>query len=722
MVVVVALAALWCAAASVLLRRRSMASDDNAGAWRWFSWACAIGAVILAPDAAFRAVGERPWAWAAVASLGSFAAGACAYQGMLYLHRRSGAIARVDDWSNGLASVLALVGAGNALAARFEPGMGWREQPCILQVATWVVVLGTATSLLGLTGLGRRPRAWAVLFGLWSLVALHVVTVASAVHDPAGRWATLGSGPIVPILWAACATAAVIATQRPASTPAREASASSAAGGATLVVALSLAIVVTDAAVSGGPTLATVVACSVAGMLGLVRLATLVGELSRLAASRVEARTDVLTGLANRRGFLESLTEACQRDDDAGLVILDMDGFKEVNDTLGHAGGDRYIEALAARFRRVVPAGVALARIGGDEFAAVVQPASGLDAVAEALLAAARQPLVVQGRTLALGASAGVATASRRELPAQELMRRADAAMYVAKRSGGELRPYDEQLDVLARSRQQLLRDLRGLLGPRVASGEYGNLVVYYQPQVDVETGVVHGAEALVRWEHPRLGLLRPAAFLPLVEEHGLTMALTTRVLGLATTDAVAWPRTLAVSVNVAAADLGDSRTLAAVENALAASGLAPWRLTLEVTETMLLRDPVASSELMQQLRRRGVRFSLDDYGTGYSSLTHLKDLPVDELKIDRSFVEQLATSMRTRAIVAGTVQVARGLDMTVVGEGVEDNRTLAALRAVGGHLSQGYLHATPLPEPIFRTWCAQRAVRAGDVVSPRES
>ena len=229
----------------------------------------------------------------------------------------------------------------------------------------------------------------------------------------------------------------------------------------------------------------------------------------------------------------------------------------------------------------------------------------------------------------------------------------------------------------------------------------------------------LRGGEALVRWVHPRLGLLNPAEFLPIVEDHGMTMALTNRVLGLATVDAAAWPRHLAVSVNVTAADLGDSRTQAAVEDALAASGLAAGRLTLEVTETMLLRDPDASSELMQRLRRRGVRFSLDDYGTGYSSLTHLKDLPVDELKIDRSFVAQLAVSRRTRAIVAGTVQVAHGLGMTVVGEGVEDDDALAALRAVGGDLSQGYLHARPLPEPRFREWCAEHAVMATWVPAP---
>ena len=717
---VVALAALWCAAAALLLRRRSAAGDGNARAWHSFAWASAIGAAMLAVDAAERAAGGQSWAWATVATVASLASGACAYQGLLHLHRRSGVTGRAGDWTNGLAGVLALVGAGNAVAARLTPGTDWLAQASIVQFATWVVVLGTATSLLGLTGLGRHPRAWVVLMGLWLLVAMYVGAVVSTLREPADPSALLGNGPIMPLAWAGCAAAAVIATRHPGPGLVREASASSAAAGATVVVASSLAIVVADAAVSGGPTPVTVVACAIAGTLGLVRLGTLVRELARLAASRVEARTDMLTGLANRRGFLEALTEACDGDEGAGLAILDMDGFKEVNDTLGHPGGDLYIAALATRFRAVVPAGgVVLARIGGDEFAAVVRPPAQLHAVAEALLAGAREPIDVQGRTLVLGASAGVATAGVHELAAHELMRRADAAMYVAKRSGGGLRPHDERLDVIARSRQQLLVDLRGLLGPQVATGDYGHLVVRYQPQVDVASGAVRGGEALVRWDHPRLGLLDPGEFLPIVEEHGMTMALTTRVLGLATTDAAGWPRHLAVSVNVAAADLGDARTQAAVEDALAASGLAPWRLTLEVTETMLLRDPAGSSELMQRLRRRGVRFSLDDYGTGYSSLTHLKDLPVDELKIDRSFVAQLATSVRTCAIVAGTVQVAHGLSMTVVGEGVENGGTLAAFRAIGGDLSQGYLHATPLPEPVFRAWCARRAVLAEDLAMP---
>lgn len=717
------LAALWCAVAVVLLRRASVLGGGNATAATWFARAAAIGAVMLAVASVVRATADPSWEWATIASLGSLVSGACAYQGLLHLHRRPGVTHRAGEWFNGLSGLLALVGAGNAVAARLAVGSGPLEQAGIVQFAMWVVVLGTATSLLWLTGLGHHLRSWAVLAGLWLLVAVHLVVAVQTLDRPEELPAPLGTGPIMPLAWAACVAAAVIATRRAGPGLAREATASSLAAGATVVVASSLAIVVADDMVSGGPTPATVVACALAGTLGLVRLGTLVRDLARLAASRIEARTDVLTGLVNRRGFLEALTEACAGDEGVGLTILDMDGFKEVNDTLGHAGGDRYIAALAARFRAAVPTGVVLARIGGDEFAAVVRPPGQVHAVAEALLAGATEPIDVEGRALVLGASAGVATAGAHELAADELMRRADAAMYVAKRSGGGLRPHDEHLDVVARTRQQLLVDLRGLLGPprgpQVVTGEHGHLVVHYQPQVDVVSGAVRGGEALVRWAHPRLGLLNPAEFLPIVEDHGMTMALTNRVLGLATVDAAAWPRHLAVSVNVTAADLGDSRTQAAVEDALAASGLAAGRLTLEVTETMLLRDPDASSELMQRLRRRGVRFSLDDYGTGYSSLTHLKDLPVDELKIDRSFVAQLAVSRRTRAIVAGTVQVAHGLGMTVVGEGVEDDDALAALRAVGGDLSQGYLHARPLPEPRFREWCAEHAVMATWVPAP---
>ncbi len=710
MVVLVALAALWCAVATVLLSRGPGLDDVTALARRWFAWASGVGAAMLVGTLVARAVGDGHWLWPVLVSAGTLASGACAYQGLIHLHRRPSVTSRVEDWSIGFASLLALVAAGNATAARLWTETGLHEQAWIVQIATWLLVLGTATSLLGLTGLGRRLRAWVVVAGLWLLFALHLTVVAATFGDATGLAAALGTGPVMPLGWAGCATAALLATRRSQPGLVRPASASSIAAGAAAVVASSLAVVVADAALAGGPTPLTVVLGAVSGTLGVARLGAVVRELSRLAESRVEARTDVLTGLANRRGFMESLTDACDAEEPTGLVILDLDGFKEVNDTLGHAGGDLYIAALAARFREAVPAPVALARIGGDEFAAVVRQAADPDAVAQALLDTTHEPIEILGRTLRLGASAGVARAAAGELAAEELMRRADAAMYVTKRSGGGLRPYDERLDASTRTQQHLLRGLRALLDDSGETQDHGDLVLHYQPQVDVESGGVRGAEALVRWEHPRLGLLYPGAFLPLVEEHGLTMALTRRVLSMAAAHAAVWPEDLAVSVNVAAADIGDDRAVAAVDAALGSSGLAARRLTLEITETMLLRDPAASSALMRRLRRRGVRFSLDDYGTGYSSLTHLRELPVDEIKVDRAFVAQLSADERTRAIVDGTVRVAHGIGMTVVGEGVEDAATLAALREVGCDVSQGFLHAAGLPEVAFRAWCeAQR-------------
>jgi diguanylate cyclase (GGDEF)-like protein len=710
MVAVPLFVALLCLVAAVSLRRGVAADSANREARVWLAWACGIASVMFAGTVVIRQVGASSAVWAAVAAVGTVVSGGCAYEGLLRLHRRSSVTARAEDWANGVAALLALVGGGNAVAGRLLPQVGWFAQAGIVQVCVWALVLGTATSLLRLTGLGRRVWAWLTLAGLWLLLVAYLAVAAAA--SLTDLVAAVGSGPIMPLVWAGCAAAVVVATRRPAPELVREVSASSAAGGATLIVASALAIVVADAAVPGGVTPVAVVACAAAGAVGLARLGFLVGELARLAASRVEARTDELTGLVNRRGFLEELAVACEGADGAGVAIVDMDGFKEVNDILGHAGGDQYIAALAAKFSAAMPTGTVLARIGGDEFGAVVPTAADLGAVARGLLSVAREPIRVQGRRMVLEASAGVAVCGEREVGADELMRRADAAMYVAKRSGGGvLREFDEQLDAVTRGRQSLVRELRELLVDG-ATGEHGHLVVHYQPQVDIESGAVHGAEALVRWQHPRLGLLSPGVFLPLVEEHAMTMPLTTRVLRLATADAARWPEHLAVSVNVAGADLADPSAVAAVEEALAASGLAPWRLTIEVTETMLMRDPAASSTIMERLRPRGIRFGLDDYGTGYSTLALLKDLPVDELKIDRSFVAQLTGDERTRAIIAGTIRVAHDLGMTVVGEGVEDEPTLGALHSLGCDLSQGFLHATPLPEPVFRAWTARQAAR----------
>jgi diguanylate cyclase (GGDEF)-like protein len=420
MAVVIALAAVWCAVAAALLRRGPAPDNPAADARRWFSWGCGVGA-------------------------GTLVSGACAYEGLIQLH--PGIRARGADWSNGVASLAALIGAGNAIAARLPATTTVLEQAWIVQLATWLLVLGTATTLLVLAGLGRRLGAWGAVACLWLLLALHLGAIASAFGHDAWLAAELAAGPVLPLGWASRAAAAILTTRHPKPGLIRVASTSSAAGGAAAIVGTSLAVVVADAVVAGGPTPITVIACAAAGALGVARLGSLVRELSRLAESRVEARTDVLTGLTNRRGFMEALADACEADEATGLAILDLDGFKEVNGTRGHTGGDLYIAALAARFREAVPPEVVLARIGGDEFAAVVRPADGLDAVAGALLATTHEPIQIHGRTVRLGASAGVATAGAGRLAAEELMRRADAAMYASKRSAGGLRPYDERLD-----------------------------------------------------------------------------------------------------------------------------------------------------------------------------------------------------------------------------------------------------------------------------------
>ncbi|MCI2239609.1 EAL domain-containing protein [Kineococcus sp. TRM81007] len=424
-------------------------------------------------------------------------------------------------------------------------------------------------------------------------------------------------------------------------------------------------------------------------------------ELTRLLGSDRQAVTDDLTGLANRRALFQRLARPGGRA--TGLLLLDLDRFKEVNDTLGHHRGDDLLRAVAARLTARLPHEALLTRLGGDEFALVL-PGAGTGAsrrVADDLLTALTEPFTVGGLAVHVGASIGVATAGAVP-PADgaepggdaELLRQADAAMYVAKRAGGGVAVYDEAADRSARERLQLLEELR----TGIAAGQ---LVTRYQPQVDVRTGAVVGVEALVRWQHPRRGLLLPGAFLGLAEERGLTGAITEVVLRRAVADAVRWHdagRPLRVAVNVAAGDLLDPALPDLVRGTASAAGLDPGALVVEITETTLMRDPERSRRTIAELLAVGAGISIDDYGTGYSSLAYLRDLPAAELKLDRVFTARVAHDPRTAAIVAGTADLAHSLGMRLLAEGVEDEETLHLLRSLGVDETQGWLHGRPVP------------------------
>ncbi|MEV5630607.1 putative bifunctional diguanylate cyclase/phosphodiesterase [Micromonospora tulbaghiae] len=431
-----------------------------------------------------------------------------------------------------------------------------------------------------------------------------------------------------------------------------------------------------------------------------VRNAQAYAELARIAEDHAYAAThDALTGLSNRRHLLdEGSAQLTTRHADGvtALVLIDLNHFKEVNDTLGHGAGDRVLIQVAERLRDAANPDDLVARLGGDEFAVLLRglPAPAVAAHrAEALLAALHDPLDLDGMRISVEASGGIAVApATGGMP--ELLRRADVAMYQAKRAGQRVATYAPARDTADLSRLTL----GGELPRAVADHEF---TVNFQPIVDLAGGEVIGAEALARWHHPTHGLIDPLRFLEAVERSGLLPAFAEAILDQALIAAGSWRDAgfdLPVSVNVSPRSLLDARFPGAVLARLRAHDLPPDRLVLELTETLTLSQLDVVDRVLSRLRDSGVRLALDDFGTGYSSLSLLSRIPVHELKIDRSFVGAMETAPEAAAVIRSTLDLGRSLDLTVVAEGVESEPQRRALWELGCAAGQGHLFARPLP------------------------
>jgi diguanylate cyclase (GGDEF)-like protein len=449
--------------------------------------------------------------------------------------------------------------------------------------------------------------------------------------------------------------------------------------------------------------------CAVGCILAsLARSAITFREVRDFQTVRDQARTDELTGLANRRALLHEAAQVVAAGTarrPAALLLLDLDGFKEVNDSLGHSAGDELLRQVGPRLTPALAPGELLARLGGDEFA-VLLPDTDLDQ-ASALAARLRdlllQPFTVDNLRLHVGVSIGVSTAPVPAASVQELLRCADVAMYAAKNGREGVHVYVPDLRGGTGDRLRTMEELRNAL-------TRNELCVYLQPQISLSDGAVVGTEALVRWQHPTRGLLSPAELLPAAEQAGLLRPLTDTVLELSLTAAAGWWRThpVPVSVNLSAANVTDLDLPSKVTDALARHGLPPAALTLELVEDTLMADPERGRTVLGELRRLGVRTSIDDYGTGYSSLAYLRHLPADELKLDRSLTADVDRDSRAAAIVRHTVALAHDLGLRLVAEGVEDDATGEALARLGCDIAQGYAIARPMPVPDFLGWLAE--------------
>src|SRR4051812_717108 len=411
------------------------------------------------------------------------------------------------------------------------------------------------------------------------------------------------------------------------------------------------------------------------------------------------ARHDMLTNLPNRVLFREHLENAFDRvQPGRGFAVhcLDLDHFKDVNDTLGHPIGDELLKLVAVRLTEAVAKTDFIARIGGDEFSVVqtdVSRPEQCSPLAGRIVELVSRPYDTDGRLIVIGTSIGIAVAPANGANPDLLLKNAAMALYLAKGDGrGTHRFFEREMDKRLQSRRALELDLR----KAIANGEFE---LYYQPILYLQTGKVSGFEALLRWNHPERGMIPPLDFIPLAEETGLILPLGEWVLRTACMHAAKWSQPVGVAVNLSAMQFKGRNLVQLTLNALAASGLTAARLDLEITESVLLQDETHTLALLHQLREIGVRISMDDFGTGYSSLAYLRNFPFDKIKIDRSFVRDMLVRKDCQAIVRAVVGLARSLGITTIIEGIETKEQLAGAKADGCDEGQGYLFAKPMPE-----------------------
>jgi diguanylate cyclase (GGDEF)-like protein len=588
----------------------------------------------------------------------------------------------------------------------------------------WVAMALRATTTL-VVGLAQRKAVHRSAFNTaqvtLSMAAAGVVLAVTGIHPTPGRPSSLAAGQLPEVALAACAYFAVNFLVVSAAIALH----SRARISATLRAALPYQAFLNLVLLSAAPLVAVVMGAKSPSLVLLFAFPLAAVYANAMISVRREhqAHHDELTGLSNRKLLVRKTGEALARADatgaKAGFLLLDLDRFKEVNDTLGHAAGDRLLRIIAHRLTHSVRPGDLVARLGGDEFAILlpsVREASAAREVAARLRAALSEPIRMEGMSFGIEASVGIAIYPDDSARFEVLMQHADVAMYLAKERRSGVERYVADSDRNSPARLALLGDLRRGL-------DAGELELHFQPKILLETGRATGMEALVRWHHPVRGLLSPADFIPLAEQSYLMRDLTSQVVDRALAQAALWWREglqVQVSLNVSARDLLDTGLAETIGRGLRQYSVPPDVLLLEINERVLSSEPAHAAVAVEALAALGVALSLDDFGTGYSSLVRLKRLPVREVKIDSSFVGRMLASKDDEVIVQSIVDLVQALGIDSVAEGVESAEVAAALRAMGCKAAQGWYFSAPLNAASATAWLSEHGVSSSRLGRPR--